>query len=504
MPRNSKLNWSTERSCWVSKYRGKRKRFPGGLGKSDREAYKAAKAAWLRWKADLDLLAMGDDIQLPADYENCIRGWEAVAEHARSVREDDLLAAAEHEIADLRVRGSSAAPERLGPRDFHPATLPIEHHLETDFDDYFLYGARNEDDARGRYWNEKALVDAARRRLDTGKATSEPESQLALTKQIDRFMEQKRRQVETGDLSATRVEMLQRHFSIILEHFDSTVDVTSLDSQSLLEFRYHCVKRVTDRGGSRATARDAFATFKQFLRWMYSTAEVIDKLPRNFEDRSLAIPVELKTPVTISKENLADLLSDCSQRTELYVLLGLNCGYRQKDISSLKPSEVDWSVGTITRKRCKTAMHPNTPLVTYQLWDRTFELLRHEGNRSGDNVLLTERGTPLVANELREDNHVRKADAIKSAIQRVNRRKDYRISMDIFRNTSATLLRANSSYATVVTLFLGQSPTSTADRHYAATPNKLLAQATAWLGKELGITDNIVSVPNDGKDKGCS
>lgn len=59
------------------------------------------------------------------------------------------------------------------------------------------------------------------------------------------------------------------------------------------------------------------------------------------------------------------------------MLLGLNCGYRQTDIASIHPREIDWKRGEISRKRTKTVKKKRTPTVTYKLWPRTLDRSRN-------------------------------------------------------------------------------------------------------------------------------
>ena len=58
MPRNIKLSWQpgvgNREGRWKKFYRGKAYYFPGGKGKSDREGYDAAWAAWEIKKAEID------------------------------------------------------------------------------------------------------------------------------------------------------------------------------------------------------------------------------------------------------------------------------------------------------------------------------------------------------------------------------------------------------------------------------------------------------------------
>lgn len=488
MARDPQLNWDPERGSWRVRYKGRSCRFDGGSGKSDREAKKKAKEDWTVTRADIDRENADLAMTCLPDYEDCIRGWQAVQEHGRSVDDQTLVESAKEEIDGLQAELDKDQPRVLSSEDFHPATLPREQHEEDGFCSYFLYGANSKEEAQAKdyFWREALMK--ARRRLDTGCSTAEVRKRReSLSYNVDNFLIQKRRQVEIGDLSATRADMLARHLAIVTTHFGEEFDVTKIDGQSLIDFRHHCLTLIKKNRVVASTSRDIFAAFKQLIKWMHSTAETIGHLPRNFDDKSLAIHVPDTVPDILTIDQISELVEDSSPRTELYILLGLNCGYRQTDIACIAPGEVDWSAGKITRKRTKTAKSKRTPTVTYKLWPRTFELLKKQGTRNGERVLLSVNGTPLVNVELRNDGKTRKTDAIKSAMQRLTKKKDFAATMDILRNTSATMLRSSSVYTTLVDLFLGHSPRSMADKHYAAAPIGLLEEATDWLASQYGF-----------------
>lgn len=100
----------------------------------------------------------------------------------------------------------------------------------------------------------------------------------------------------------------------------------------------------------------------------------------------------------------------------------LNCGFTQIDISDLHPSEVDWEVGRIIRKRSKTNHHKNVPTVSYKLWDMTWKLLQEHGSRSGDRVLTTRQGKPWVEDGLKANGKRTKRDGINSNYRHLNTR----------------------------------------------------------------------------------
>src|SRR5262249_29148272 len=89
---------------------------------------------------------------------------------------------------------------------------------------------------------------------------------------------------------------------------------------------------------------------------------------------------------TFTVQEVRELLANSVERTRLYVLLMLNCGMYQNDISELLDEEVDWRAGTIKRARSKTRER-HGPVVTYKLWPETFELLTK--HRAGGELALT-------------------------------------------------------------------------------------------------------------------
>ena len=75
------------------------------------------------------------------------------------------------------------------------------------------------------------------------------------------------------------------------------------------------------------------------------------------------------------------MLGAADERTELYLLLGLNCGFYAVDIGTLLKEGVDLGAGRIKRKRTKTRDRSHdVPEVDYLLWRRTRDLLEKHWN----------------------------------------------------------------------------------------------------------------------------
>ena len=93
MPRKYKLTWQpgsgNRPGRWRKKYKGKCHYFSSGRGKSDREAYDAALAAWERKKVEIDA-ALPKRHQ--ADYGRAIREWQSVLTWCRKHPGDERMA----------------------------------------------------------------------------------------------------------------------------------------------------------------------------------------------------------------------------------------------------------------------------------------------------------------------------------------------------------------------------------------------------------------------------
>jgi integrase len=240
---------------------------------------------------------------------------------------------------------------------------------------------------------------------------------------------------------------------------------------------------------SRSTAMDRLNSVKSFIRWLWQV-DAIQSLPRNMDFSSKALQISSPSPaiVVFDKPEITTLLNDASQRTTLYMLLALNCGMTQKDIADLNMPEVDWNSGRVNRKRSKTRESKNVPEVSYLLWPETLRLLILARSPAETGlVLLNESGSPLWNLEVDANGKVKKNDNVRNAFERIRKKTGIKKPFKSLKKTSASLIRNNSSYASLERLFLGHAPQSMSDRHYTLPPQTLLDDAITWLGKEYGV-----------------
>ena len=295
---------------------------------------------------------------------------------------------------------------------------------------------------------------------------------------LDQFLDTKKQQAESGQIAFGWFSVLRFH----LDHFrqfTGETAVENLNATLLGQYHSHLLAEVQAKKITNTYAKQLLASTKQFVRWLWEN-EVIDNLPRNLS--KLNITADAPTIETIPPQEITTLLTAATDRTRLYILLCLNCGYTGQDIADLKPSEVDWKTGRIIRKRSKTMREKSVPIVDYKLWGETFRLLKKHGNRQGERVFLNNNGQPLRRWEENDNGKVRNQDNVSEAWARLTDKP-----LKLLRKTAASLLATHPTYGQFAFLFLGHSPKTTAEKHYVQVPQQLFDEAMEWLGKELDI-----------------
>lgn len=485
MARPPKLNWDAARGKWRVVYQGKKYRFDGGSGKSDREARKRADVAWKQLKTKLDHQSEQAKPHR-VEYENVIGEWESVLTWAVDHDDDTTAAVARDKIRDLQERLSERLPPPLGWSDrFFAGPEPIAE-VNTRMEPvYRTAGLEPAQVVTGpvpfdqTLWHDR-LAAQDRRLEDT-----ETDDTFATT--VDQFLQQKRTKVAAGQLSPARVESLRAHLEVVMKFSGRSTAVSRINHDTVQGFYQHLLERVAAKQMGDHHAHDVFVVFKQFVRWLAKNTSHLETLPKNIDDRELRISVGQRDVATLSREQVKSLLDNAEPRTRLYCLLGLNTAMTQQDMADLAPSEVDWENGCIIRKRSKTKRHDEVPIVRYQLWPATLALLQQERSDDSSRVLLTRDGRPLKTEVIQDNGKLKKTDVVRLAINRLAKKSEIKFTLKTLKKTSASLLRGHRSFQGLESLFLGHADRSIAHRHYTQAPQDLLDEAILWLGQELGI-----------------
>jgi len=534
MPRNYKLTWQPGSAGRVGRWRKKYKRrsyyFPGGRGKTDREAYETALEAWEEKKREIDA---STPKPYQAEYEKEIRKWELILAWCRKhVGEEEMAELAMTKLTLLRKRLSAPKPRPIGRQDTldgqfgsvtylipdkvlspaellglpekHPesnSTLPdVDTSAATTIDP--VHPAREQDETnRGltfhvtdefEGWEPDRLQNKRKiwhDRLEVMQRSAAPPEQTVKAN-VDRFLAVKRADVAANELSVGRLYALQLHLSHFADWIGHETAVTEINGPRLSDYRLELLKEVEAERWSSTTAKDRMNSVTSFVRWLFEI-EAIPELPRVMAGKSKALQITpAHTTITIfTRDEVTQSLTAATDRTKLYILLMLNCGMTQKDIADLLKTEVDWDDGRITRKRSKTKKRKNIPIVCYKLWPETLRLLRQEqAGTESERVLLSGNGTPLWLQDFADDGKYKKTDSIKNAFKRLNQKTKINKPLKSLKKTSASLLRNNPRFSSLESLFLGHAPRTMADKHYATVPQELLDEAISWLGEEYGLS----------------
>jgi integrase len=267
---------------------------------------------------------------------------------------------------------------------------------------------------------------------------------------METYLSKKRRDAETGQIS---FKMYGEH-KLTLDDFLGFCDlygskkgkpittVFQIDSELLwsyqaTQFDYASREKKSDGKISLRTVRKRLASASRFVKWL-EVGGAIDQLPKALKDKNYA-SVELPDPVPVffTPDECRRLFVNASQRTKLYIALGLNCGYTQSDIASLTHGMVNWDSGIIDRKRHKTKVSQ-----WHSLWPITLKLLSAEKTKGAKDELILrgENGNPLLTDKINSAKNVSGTDVIKLAFERVKKKlgmKDDRRGFAVFRKTGS-------------------------------------------------------------------
>jgi len=508
MPRKRILTWQPgadgRSGRWRKQYRGQTHYLGTASSQSDQAGYDQALANWHTLKREID-----DELGLlpkpyQADYEEAIADWEKALAWAQKQGDSVLGDRARMQLSKLRNQLERKSPPALEHNDrfWDRFSIPSDTlaRLSNAMSDSEPTASTRSSKTKARMIDPKQTRSGGQFLGPTGMDKRIWEDRLTQTSKelenathrigptLERYLDLELLRVHSGNLSSGRFASKRNNLLRFQDYAGETTPVESVNGVLVQDFHTHLLKQIGAEKLSPDTARDRLNDTIAFIRWMWQL-EILPELPRILVHKSqgLTISKKLTTPSVFTTDEIKTLLTQSEDRTKLFILLMLNIGAYQSDISELRHEEVNWTTGTITRKRTKTKAHKNVPTVTYRLWPETFKLLRQFRSKKGDRVLLNSLGNPLVDRGVKSDGKSYTNDAIKNAFDRVRKKTGIDKPMKLLRKTSATLIRSQAEYRGLEDLFLGHSPTSMSDRHYAQPPEQLLAAATDWLGTQFDV-----------------
>jgi len=454
MPRSRyKLSWRERERRWRKRYRGRDYYFPLKDGETKATSYGRCWAEWQRLKAKIDTTPDQD-----------ARQWQVLIDRAT----DELVTLQSEDTPVNRERWSFIYSMRRQYELCRDRGVPYYFDDDPKAIDFPIMWSHGGDE--GPPWADMTIT-----------RTTKPETRLPTA--IDDFLSEKKREVDHGELSIGRWDVLRRALTDFSDRTD-TDDVTALTSDRLVAYRGTLLERIAEGKLAPATSATYMTATKQFVRWLYER-DRIDQLPRCLSGKALAITIGPRSKIEVfGRDELTRLLTDTPEPLLLYLLLCLNCGMTQVDIAELRHDEVDLRKRTITRRRTKTKRTKSAPVVTYKLWPATYRLLRQYRSKHPQYVLVNRNGLPLVR-RVELNGKVQRIDNIRTAYRRWIRNVDVQQPIKALRATGASTLREHDGYGGFAPLYLGHAPTTVADRHYVRPPQDLFDEAITWLAGQL-------------------
>ena len=173
----------------------------------------------------------------------------------------------------------------------------------------------------------------------------------------------------------------------------------------------------------------------------------------------------------ISWDELEKLFAVASVVDTALLLLGLNCGFGNTDIGTLKLCDIDLEAATVSHPRPKTDVERN-----FYLWPETVDVLRLYiksyrckplNGKVAELVFVGKRGMPLCWEQIDEYGNCKRSDSIKNRFRRLYEKaglqRPYGRGYYSMRHTFATLIGFGSNDLREVQAALGHRTISIQD-----------------------------------------
>ena len=439
------MGWEPTRRRWWKQYRNTRYVVSCrqlGAPETKEGSYPAANAWWLAKKAEVDG-------QLPPHplahlLEERVRRLSWARAHGR----EDLVRDVQDEMARIGADVAGKVYGRNRPLDV-PALV-----VETMGD---------------AVWSDRL----SRHREEKGDPDRTVGHQVAL------WLEGLKGRVEAGQFGAGEYQGQTYYCRHFVAHVGGETPVDRIDEELWAGFHRYLIGEMNRGRWTAVYAKKLHRSARTFIEHLASLKRIT--APENLHDKRMRFTVRTRAVEVFTVAEVGELLKGAGDRVRVLILLGLNCGMTQVDISDLRPDEVDWEGGRLRRKRSKTAHQKNAPEVEYPLWPETLGLLKTLRSPHEDHVLVTKSGRPWV------DRKTRNTDSVRTEFDKLGARLPFKH----LRKTSATALGGHSEYRAYAQYFLGHAPETVADTHYVRPSQERFDLAVLWLRSHYIRGDNF-------------
>ncbi len=322
----------------------------------------------------------------------------------------------------------------------------------------------------GRIWDERLR-----------KSLPEVPEDRTVGVQIDKYLAFQLARYKAGQISVSDCDQTRQYLTAFRDWLGAGTQIDKIG----VERWQGWYENLLGCGRSLDTRKKRFRRARDFVAWLGERGLL--QIPPNLHSRRFRFKSEPKLIRTMTTDEVGRIVAAAPGQLKLHLLLMLNCGFTQQDVSDLTRAEVDWVGGKILRKRSKTGDQDKVPTVEYPLWGETIALLKQFRAASGDRVLTTQSGLPWVRDSIDDAGTRHRVDAIKSNYAHLAKRLKFDKPMSLLRKTGASKLEEHPDHGRYAQYFLGHAPTSVAARHYVVPSREQFSAAVKWLGSQFGL-----------------
>jgi len=254
----------------------------------------------------------------------------------------------------------------------------------------------------------------------------------------------------------------QCHRIKTLKRFISDTKLSDIDFDKLTRITNTIMSRPTTTRGtpmSAETAVNLLKALKQLFNWLEASDRwtPFRRWERAFSFRGKIKRHERYGPVKmLTLEEFAKAYNVASERMKCLMILALNTGMTQTELSTLTPDMVNFDESRLIRARHKTGVQGS-----WRLWPRTVSLLQGQMNMTKTLAFETEQGKPLV-----HRNSGTRSDSVQLAWARLVRKSGIRkLGFKSIRKLGGQLIREEAGLE-VAQLYLAHKGSSVAEQHY--------------------------------------
>ena len=322
---------------------------------------------------------------------------------------------------------------------------------------------------------------------------------------VGKFLKQKQAEVNTGDITPTRLSDLKSRLREFREYFKSK-SIKTITERDISRFALDQSKRVARGDIGVSSLGQDYKAIRQFFTWCWKN-RLINERPRNMDELSVTIKkkkLEFFTPADIQKlfANL-DRELPVAWRTRkdgstdysvlrATMILALNCGYTQQDVSTLKVEDCSFSTrpARILKNRSKTDVPMN-----HLMWNETKRLLKDacKGKSKKDLVFTRPDGRPLIPYSMDKEGNITggRSDYLGNKFKRLvfaTFGTDDSRRLRELRRTGANYCRKRING--IEKLYLGHTDGSMSAL-YTDPPQKMLDSVLCFMEKDFGFTEEL-------------